>query len=451
MNIKNKSNINKSVVRIFAEIISKNPFIPFDDLPPKRSQGTGFFIDKKGHILTCAHVVDSSVNILIDIPNISTQKIKCELIYYIPEFDIALLKTINYKNKFYVELGNSDDLVISDQVFAVGFPKSINSNGSNNIKYTLGIISGHQEGLIQTDTPINSGNSGGPLFKGEKVIGINSKKMIGKNVSNIGYSIPINYFQNSKKEKSVIINRPLLNCITNNTNEMMCKILSKNNSGIFISKIYDKSIFKTIKGIKDNILLTKFDNYEIDHFGYLDKRWLGEKINLKNILNFYKNHQKVKIEYFYNKKKYIKTITLKPEREFIDFMHSNHEKIDFIIIGGAVLMNLYIDHLEKVKLIKNENDLYEEKLLVSYILPNSQLNILNNIDAGTFIEEVNDKKVKNLDEFRKLIKKPYKLNGSKVIKLKNNNNNIILLNFDNVKKENKLLSKLYKFNTKNLI
>ena len=114
-------------------------------------------------------------------------------------------------------------------------------------------------------------------------------------------------------------------------------------------------------------------------------------------------------------------------------------------------MNLYTDHLEKVNLIKNENDLYEEKLLVSYILPNSQLNILNNIDAGTFIEEVNDKKVKNLDEFRKIIKKPYKLNGSKVIKLKNNNTNIILLNYDNVKKENKLLSKLYRFNTKNLI
>ena len=68
MNIKNKENINKSVVRIFAEIISVNPLIPFDDLPPKRSQGTGFFIDNKGHILTCAHVIDSSVNVIIDIP-----------------------------------------------------------------------------------------------------------------------------------------------------------------------------------------------------------------------------------------------------------------------------------------------------------------------------------------------------------------------------------------------
>ena len=144
---KDKDVINRSVVRIFSEIISINPFIPFDEIPPKRSQGTGFFIDNKGYILTCSHVVEHSINILIDIPNISTEKFQCELIHIIPKFDIALLKVKNYKNKYFVELGDSDKLEISDEVFAVGFPKSINSNGGNNIKYTLGIISGHQEGV----------------------------------------------------------------------------------------------------------------------------------------------------------------------------------------------------------------------------------------------------------------------------------------------------------------
>ena len=446
MNIKNKSTINKSVVRIFSDVLSKNPFIPFDDLPPKRSQGTGFFIDKE-YILTCAHVVDESVSILIDIPNISNQKIKCELIFFIPEFDIALLKVIDYKNKFFVELGNSDDLVISEEVFAVGFPKSITSNGSNNIKYTLGIISGHQEGLIQTDTPINSGNSGGPLFKGEKVIGINSKKMVGKDVSNIGYAIPINYFQNSKKDKSIIIHRPLLNCVINNTNDTICDILSNKNSGVYISKVYNKSIFK---GIKDNFILTKFDNFEIDNYGYLEKRWLGEKINLKNILNFYKNNQKVSIEYYLNKKKHKKNIILKPEKEIIDYMYSNYEKIDFMIIGGAVLMNLYYDHLSKVHLT-SEKEFYKEKILVSYVLPNSQFNILNNIHSGSFISEVNDVKVSNLNELRKVLKKSYKMNGSKVIKIKNNDDEVVIIKVKDIIKENKALTKLYKFDLKNII
>ena len=84
-------------------------------------------------------------NIIIDIPNISSEKYKCELVFLIPEFDLALLKTVSYKNKNFLELGNSDELIIGEQVFAVGFPKSINRSGSNNIKYTLGIISGHQD------------------------------------------------------------------------------------------------------------------------------------------------------------------------------------------------------------------------------------------------------------------------------------------------------------------
>ena len=448
MNIKNKENINKSVVRIFAEIISVNPLIPFDDLPPKRSQGTGFFIDNKGHILTCAHVIDSSVNVIIDIPNISTEKIKCELIYYVPEFDLALLKAINYKNKNYLTIGDSDDLIISDQVYAVGFPKSINSSGSNNIKYTLGIISGHQEGLIQTDTPINSGNSGGPLFKDDKVIGINSRKMVGSNVSNIGYAVPINYFKHIKKEKSIIIERPLLNCVINNTDEMLCKILSKGINGVYISKIYKNSIFENIK---DNFILTKFDKYNIDNFGYLEKRWLGEKINIKNILNFYHNNQKINIEYYIKNKKYNKNITLKPKKRLLDIMHSNHEKIDFLIVGGAVLMNLYINHLTKTTIFQNDEDFYKEKIIVSYVLPNSHFNILNNVKTGTFIDEINDKKVNNLNDIRNIIKKPYKINNFNILKIKNNDNNIIFLNFDEIKKKNKLLSKLYKFNVKNII
>lgn len=444
---KNKDVINKSVVRIFSEIISINPFIPFDELPPKRSQGTGFFIDNKGHILTCSHVVEASKNIIIDIPNISTDKIQCELIHIIPKFDIALLKVKNYKNKYFLECGDSDKLEISDEVFAVGFPKSINSNGGNNIKYTLGIISGHQEGLIQTDTPINSGNSGGPLFKGNKVIGINSKKLVGNNVSNIGYAVPINYFNHIKEKKSIIVHRPLLNCVINNTNDKICNYLT-NNSGVYISKVYKNSIFEDIK---KEFILTKFDNYKIDNYGYLEKRWLGEKIHLKNILNFYNDNCKVKIEYFINKKKYNKEIKFKPHRPTIYRMFSNYENIDYLIIGGAICMNLYLEHDEKINYIHTTNDYYEEKVIVTYILPNTQFNILNNIDMGSIITKINDVKVNNLDDIRKVIKKPYKMNNLHILKMEDNNNNVIIMDLKEIIKSNKQISKLYRFNSKNIL
>lgn len=446
---KNKENINKSVVRIFSEIISINPFIPFDHLPPKRSQGTGFFIDNKGHILTCSHVVESSINIIVDIPNISTQKYNCKLIYIVPEFDIALLKIIDYKNKHFVEMGNSDDIEISNEVFAVGFPKSLNSNGGNNIKYTLGIISGHQEGLIQTDTPINSGNSGGPLFKDNYVIGINSKKLVGNDVSNIGYSIPINYFKNIKYNKSVIIHRPKLNCIINNTDNKICTSLADNNTGIYISKVYNNSIFDSIK--KSNFILTKFDNYKIDNFGYLEKRWLGEKININHILNFYKSNSEINIEYYINNKKYNKKIKLKDQKAVINYMYSNQENIDYLIIGGAIFMNLYLDHSTKIPIIKDINDLHEEKVIISYVLPNTKFNILNNIETGSIIEEINDNKISSLNDIRKVLKKPFKINKMDILKVKDTNNNVTMIDVKEIIKANKLLSKLYHFNSKNIL
>lgn len=444
---KNKDIINKSVVRIFSEIISINPYIPFDEIPPKRSQGTGFFIDNKGHILTCSHVVESSINIIIDIPNISTEKFECELIHIVPKFDIALLRVKNYKNKHFLEIGDSNNLEIGNKVFAVGFPKSINSNGGNNIKYTLGIISGHQEGLIQTDTSINSGNSGGPLFKDNKVIGINSRKLVGENISNIGYAVPINYYNNIKIKNKIIIHRPLLNCVINNTDKKITNHLT-NTSGIYISKVFKNSIFENIK---KEFILTKFDNCNIDNYGYLDKRWLGEKIHLKNILNFYNDNDKINIEYYINKKKYKKEIKFKPYKPTIYRMFSNYETIDYLIIGGAVFMNLHLEHNDENNLIHSINDLYEEKVIISYILPNTIFNIINNIKILSIITKINDNKVNKLDDIRKIIKKPYKINNIDILKIEDSNNNVIIMESKEVIKANKEISKLYKFNTKNIL
>ena len=67
INNKLKKKINNSVVRISAEEININWNIPYFLEEPSKGQGTGFFIDKVGHILTCAHVVSGAKNIYIEI------------------------------------------------------------------------------------------------------------------------------------------------------------------------------------------------------------------------------------------------------------------------------------------------------------------------------------------------------------------------------------------------
>ena len=68
--------INNAVVRIIAEDIDINWRLPYLLEEPMKGQGTGFFIDNKGHILTCAHVVNGAKNIIIEIPNIGMMIVK---------------------------------------------------------------------------------------------------------------------------------------------------------------------------------------------------------------------------------------------------------------------------------------------------------------------------------------------------------------------------------------
>ena len=446
-----KKKINKSIVRIIAESISTNPNIPFQELTPSKGQGTGFFIDKNGHILTCAHVIDTSKNVYIEIPHISSKKIECDVVFFVPEFDIALLKTKNYKNTDFLTLGDSEKLKSSDEVFAVGFPKSISSSGSNNMKYTLGIISGHQEGLLQTDTAINPGNSGGPLFFKNKVIGINSRKLVGENVSNIGYAVPINYFHNVKKDKDVVIERPLLNCIINNIDEEIVKKITNNGIGVYISKTYPNSIFKDIKG---DFILTKFDKYSIDNFGVSNKRWLNEKIHLSNLIYFYKNNSIIPIEYIIKNKKIKKKIKLEPKKPIIPYIYSNFEEMDYMVIGGGIFMNMSLNNIITNKKLLHqidEDNLYQEKLIISFILPNSIISVMNNFNNGDIIQEVNDKKVSNLKELRKALKDEYMINNIRCIKIVNSNYKTTLLEYSEVIEMNKMLKKLFDFNNKNII
>ena len=453
-----KEYINKCVIRITAEVISININIPYELETPRKGQGTGFFINNKGLILTCAHVVDAAKNIYIEVPNISSQKYLCKIVYICPEFDIALIQTNEIINKHFLKLGNSDTLSSSNNVFAVGFPKNFSRINVNNIKYTEGIISGQQSGLIQTDTAINPGNSGGPLFYKNKVIGINSQKLIGNNVSNIGYAIPINKFKNiniTYNLKNKIIYRPSFEFIFNNTSKNIAKIMTnnKNSNGVYISKIFDKSILKK-ENINEEIILTKIGKYNIDNNGYTNFRWMGEKVHLNNILDFYKNNDKTNIEYYEKNIKHTKRIQLDPFIPTIKKVYPNLEDIYYYILGGAIFMDLTLKHIEKnIGIYSNleKDDIKKKILICSFVFPNSMADILNNINGGDIINKINNIKVSCIEDFKEAIKTPLIINKYKFFKIETKNNKVSLFEFNQLKKHDEELSKLYRFNLTNFI
>jgi S1-C subfamily serine protease len=458
MKIKNefKTKISRSVVRIIADIMDINWNIPYIIEKPFRSQGTGFFISEY-YILTCAHVVNSSNNVYIEIPDISSEKFICTIISIIPEFDIAILKSNIYKSKYYLNLGDSDDLKINDNVIVVGYPVSFksNKNNSNNLKFTAGIISGQQNGYIQTDSAINPGNSGGPLLNNNNVIGINSMKLVGESLENIGASVPINYYKVISKDlDNKIIYRPNLLFTYNNTSKDLVKKMTNNklDYGIIISKIFENSPFKNTD-IKKDTLITEINNIKLDNYGLSHEyKWIGSSINVKTILNKFKNNDTIDIKYFSNNKLKKIKIKLTPYIEPIRIMFPIFENIEYFILGGTIFMNLSINHIiNNKKIIKlscsliNEESLLKPKIIVSFIAPNSKISILNNIKEYDFIQKINDIEVNDINELKNALNKFIIINNEKYIKIEEENGKSILILLKDILKEDISLSELYKY------
>jgi len=161
----------------------------------RNALGSGVIVSTDGYILTNHHVIDGADQIKVDLNDNRTFDAK--VVGSDPPSDIALLK-INASNLPVLSLGDSDRTRVGDVVLAIGNPLGIGQT------VTMGIISakGRQTGLssgsfedfLQTDAPINQGNSGGALVStNSELVGINSQILSPSGGSiGIGFAIPSN-------------------------------------------------------------------------------------------------------------------------------------------------------------------------------------------------------------------------------------------------------------------
>ncbi len=163
---------------------------------PEEGQGSGFIIDKDGHILTNYHVVGDANQVDVTLHN--KKSYKATVIGRDRGHDLAVVQ-IKAPDLVPVVLGESKNLQVGQKVFAIGNPFGLAGTMTRGIISSLRPIRTPQGALIdeaiQTDAAINPGNSGGPLLNSHgEVIGINS--MIATGGSNqsagIGFAIPIN-------------------------------------------------------------------------------------------------------------------------------------------------------------------------------------------------------------------------------------------------------------------
>src|SRR5438128_2193933 len=181
-----------SVVNITSKAVA---FDFFYGLVPQEGQGSGFVIDKDGHILTSYHVIADARQVEVTMHN--RKKYKATVVGTDPSHDLAVIQ-IKAPDLVPSVLGDSRNLQVGQKVYAIGNPFGLAGT------MTRGIVSSIRpvrepngatiDEAIQTDAAINPGNSGGPLMNWHgEVIGINTMILssVGQNAG-IGFAIPIN-------------------------------------------------------------------------------------------------------------------------------------------------------------------------------------------------------------------------------------------------------------------
>ena len=445
------NNISSKIVRIISQDIQYDWEMPFKFENVKSAIGSGFFIDLNGYIVTCAHVVQDSNEVYVQLPSIGKQKFKADIISICPYYDLALLKINDYKNKDNFQLGSADKIKIGVESIALGYPL-----GQDNLKITKGIISGKEDGEIQTDTAINPGNSGGPLIVNNKVIGVNASGF--DRSQNVAYAVPIDYFKLIKSDmlKNKYLQRPRLGINYNYSNDDMisdCKC----KTGVYINYVNKISpIYKS--GLREGHILCSINGTKIDNYGMTNETWLNDKKTFEEIIFLLKINQKVTVEFWNNKNIIKKTFNFSYFENGIRTIYPLYEKNDYIIIGGLILMNLTDNLLEqnvnrkyKTSTSKALN-IYEEiqnreepVIIVTNILPNSILDNEDIINKFDIIEKINGKNIKTINDIRKILKNPIIKNKNKFIEIITKEKSRTLINYEKIKENNKTLSETFNF------
>ncbi|REJ64574.1 MAG: PDZ domain-containing protein [Planctomycetota bacterium] len=195
VNIRVYEKTNRAVVNISTRVVKPDPMMMFS--VPSEGAGSGFVIDKQGHILTNYHVVEGAREVDVTLFDGSTYE--AAPVGLDPNTDMAVIKIDAPATSLHpVEFGDSSALRVGQRVFAIGNPFGLERT------LTVGIVSSLNRSIrsrnnrtihsiIQTDAAINPGNSGGPLLDSSgRLIGMNTAiaSRTGQSAG-VGFAIPV--------------------------------------------------------------------------------------------------------------------------------------------------------------------------------------------------------------------------------------------------------------------
>jgi len=240
-------------------------------MPEQRPSGlgSGVIISTDGYILTNHHVIDGAEQIKVDLNDNRT--LDAKVVGSDPLSDLAVLK-IDASNLPVLALGDSDKVRVGDVVLAIGNPLGIGQTVTMGIISAkgrqTGLSSGNFEDFLQTDAPINQGNSGGALVStNSELIGINSQILSPSGGSiGIGFAIPSNMAKTVTDTlvKTGKVRRGQLGIAVVRLNSEPAKDLGiKETKGVVVAQVQQGSAADQA-GLKKGDVITAFNGVEIN-------------------------------------------------------------------------------------------------------------------------------------------------------------------------------------------
>ncbi|GAB4338902.1 MAG: DegQ family serine endoprotease [Candidatus Abyssubacteria bacterium] len=352
-----------------------------------RALGSGFVIDKEGHILTNNHVIENATEIRVILSD--EKEYSAVVVGRDPKTELALIKV--EPDEHFPEpatLGDSDKIRVGDWVMAIGNPFGLGHT------VTVGIISakgriigaGPYDDFLQTDAAINPGNSGGPLFNMDgKVVGINTA--IVARGQGIGFAIPINMATQllPQLKKGKIVRGWLGIIIQNVTPELARSFGLKEAKGVLISDIMEDAPAQKAGLMRGDIII-RLNEKDVE-----DANWLSRHV-----------------------------AELSPgDAATLDIVRNGQEKTVKVTIG-----TMPSDGEEAEEPVPQEEENWgfstqpltpglaqalglepgEQGIVVSNVRPGSPADDAG-LQAGDLIKEVNRQEVRNMQDYRNALEK----------------------------------------------
>ena len=274
-----------------------HPQIPRNGIV-QRGLGSGFIVSGDGYIMTNAHVVDGATEVTVKLTD--RREFKAKVVGSDKKSDIAIIK-IDAKSLPVVSIGSAEKVNVGEWVVAIGSPFGFENS------VTAGIISAKARSLpndsitpfLQTDVPVNPGNSGGPLFNlNGEVVGINSQIFSESGgFQGISFAIPIDIAMNVKDQLIAHgkVTRARLGVTIQDVNQQFANSFKlPRPMGALVSDVEaDGPAAKA--GLKSGDVITKLDGREIERSSDLPSRVAALKPGSTTRVEVWRNGKAVDI------------------------------------------------------------------------------------------------------------------------------------------------------------